>query len=408
MAHKLIKEMESGTKGGITQKKIITYLMHNHSSTIPDLAKDIDLSIPTVTKFLMELVDAGYIVNYGKQETSEGRPPNLYGLNPDSAYMVGVDIKSSCLNIGLMNFTGDMIDLQMGIECRLENTLEGLDELTCHICEFLDKHVNVKDKILQVGVNISGRVNPEAGYSFSMFNFEERPLAEVLYEKIGIPVSIDNDTRAMAYGELLKGAVKGEKDIVFINISWGLGSAFIIDGKIYTGRSGFSGEFGHFSVFDNEIICRCGKKGCLETEVSGSALHRILCEKVKSGQSSILSKRILTEETSVTLEEIVDATNKEDILCIELVEEIGRKLGRYLAGLINLFNPELVVIGGTLALTEDYILQPIKTAIRKYSLNLVSKDSAVVLSKLQAKAGVIGACLLSRSKLFEGTIKYFV
>lgn len=401
MAHKLIKEMESGTKGGITQKKIITYLMHNHSSTIPDLAKDIDLSIPTVTKFLMELVDAGYIVNYGKQETSEGRPPNLYGLNPDSAYMVGVDIKSSCLNIGLMNFTGDMIDLQMGIECRLENTLEGLDELTCHICEFLDKHVNVKDKILQVGVNISGRVNPEAGYSSSMFNFEERPLAEVLYEKIGIPVSIDNDTRAMAYGELLKGAVKGEKDIVFINISWGLGSAFIIDGKIYTGRSGFSGEFGHFSVFDNEIICRCGKKGCLETEVSGSALHRILCEKVKSGQSSILSKRILTEETSVTLEEIVDATNKEDILCIELVEEIGRKLGRYLAGLINLFNPELVVIGGTLALTEDYILQPIKTAIRKYSLNLVSKDSAVVLSKLQAKAGVIGACLLSRSKLFE-------
>lgn len=73
-------------------------------------------------------------------------------------------------------------------------------------------------------------------------------------------MSIDNDTRAMAYGELLKGVVKGEKDVVFINLSWGLGSAFIIDGKIYTGRSGFSGEFGHFNVFDNEIICRCGKR----------------------------------------------------------------------------------------------------------------------------------------------------
>lgn len=401
MRHKLIEEMESGTKGMITQKRIITYLMHNHSSTIPDLAKDIDLSIPTVTKFVMELVEEGYIVNYGKQETSEGRPPNLYGLNPDSAYMVGVDIKASCLNIGLMNFTGDMIDIQMGIKCRLENTLEGLEELTCHICNFVEKHQNIREKILQVGVNISGRVNPEEGYSFSMFNFEERPLAEILTEKIGIPVSIDNDTRAMAYGELLKGVVKGEKDVVFINLSWGLGSAFIIDGKIYTGRSGFSGEFGHFNVFDNEIICRCGKKGCLETEVSGSALHRILCERVKNGQTSILSKRILTGDAPLTLEEIVEATNREDILCIELVEEIGRKLGRYLAGLINLFNPELVVIGGTLALTEDYILQPIKTAIRKYSLNLVSKDSAVVLSKLQAKAGVVGACLLSRSKLFE-------
>lgn len=401
MVQKLIESLGNGTKNMLTQKRIITYLMHNHSSTIPDLAKDIDLSIPTVTKFIMELVEEGYIINYGKQETSEGRPPNLYGLNPDSAYMVGVDIKAFCLNLGLMNFTGDMVDIQMGVECKLDNTLESLDELIGHIRRFIDKHDNVREKILQIGVNISGRVNPEEGYSFSMFNFEERPLADILTEKIGIPVSIDNDTRAMAYGELLKGVVKGEKDVVFINVSWGLGSAFIIDGKIYTGRSGFSGEFGHFNVFDNEILCRCGKKGCLETEVSGSALHRILCERVRNGQSSILSQRILADDSPITLEDIVEATNKEDILCIELVEEVGRKLGRYLAGLINLFNPELVVIGGTLALTEDYILQPIKTAIRKYSLNLVSKDSAVVLSKLQAKAGVIGACLLSRSKLFE-------
>ena len=96
MIQKLTEGLGSGTKNTLNQKRIITHLMHNHSSTIPDLAKDIDLSIPTVTKFVMELVDEGYIINYGKQETSEGRPPNLYGLNPDSAYMVGVDIKTFC------------------------------------------------------------------------------------------------------------------------------------------------------------------------------------------------------------------------------------------------------------------------------------------------------------------------
>ena len=401
MVHRLIEELESGTKGTVTQKRIIAYLMHTHFSTIPDLAREIDLSVPTVTKFVMEMVESGYIVNYGKQETSEGRPPNVYGLNPGSAYTIGVDIRAFCLHIGLMNFTGDIVDSEMGLECCLENSPAGLETLVEHIRNFIDRHESVKNKILQVGVNISGRVNPEEGYSYSMFNFEERPLSEVLSDKLGIPVRIDNDTRAMAYGEMLKGVVKAEKDIVFINVSWGLGAAFIIDGKMYEGRSGFSGEFGHFSVFDNEIICRCGKKGCLETEVSGQALHRLLCEKVKGGQNSILAKKILSSTEEVTLEEIVEATNKEDMLCIELVEEIGRKLGRYLAGLINLFNPELVVIGGTLARTEDYILQPVKTAVRKYSLNLVNRDSAIVLSKLQNKAGVVGACVLARNSLFE-------
>lgn len=89
------------------------------------------------------------------------------------------------------------------------------------------------------------------------------------------------------------------------------------------------------------------------------------------------------------------------MLCIEIVDEIGQKLGKHIAGLINLFNPEMVIIGGALSLTGDYLLQPLKTAIRKYSLNLVNKDSIVVTSKLKAKAGVVGACLLARSKMFN-------
>ena len=218
---------------------------------------------------------------------------------------------------------------------------------------------------------------------------------------MGYKVTIDNDTRAMTYGEYMQGCVKGEKDIIFVNVSWGVGIGIIIDGKIYTGKSGFSGEFGHMSANDNEIICHCGKKGCLETEASGSALHRILLERIQSGESSILSTRIATEENPITLDEIIAAVNKEDLLCIEIVEEIGQKLGKQIAGLINIFNPELVIIGGTLSLTDDYITQPKKTAVRKYSLNLVNKDSAIITSKLKDKAGIVGACMLARSRMFE-------
>ena len=401
MKQHLLKEIEVGTKNALLKKKIITHYIYNGSSTITDLAKELDLSVPTVTKFISEMCEEGYINNYGKLETSGGRYPSLYGLNPESGYFIGVDIKKFAINIGLINFKGDMVELKMNIPFKSENTSEALEELCKLILQFIKKVDIDNDKILNININVSGRVNPESGYSFSQFNFEERPLAEVLTEKIGFRVTIDNDTRAMTYGEYMKGCVKGEKDIIFVNVNWGLGIGIIIDGKIYTGKSGFSGEFGHTNVFDNEIICHCGKKGCLETEASGSALHRILIERIQNGESSILSNRILSKDNVLTLDEIIASVNKEDLLCIEIVEEIGQKLGKQIAGLINIFNPELVIIGGTLSLTGDYITQPIKTAVRKYSLNLVNKDSAIMTSKLKDKAGIVGACMLARSRMFE-------
>ena len=152
------------------------------------------------------------------------------------------------------------------------------------------------------------------------------------------------------------------------------------------------------SMYSTMRYCAtAAKKGAWKRKPQGR--HRILLERIGSGESSILSKR--TVENPPTLDEIITAVNKEDLLCIEIVEEIGQKLGRQIAGLISIFNPELVIIGGTLSLTGDYIMQPIKTAIRKYSLNLVNKDATVTVSKLKNKAGVVGACMLARSRMFE-------
>lgn len=402
MNQQFLKEIEIGSKNALVKKRIITHYIYNGSSTITDLSKELDLSVPTVTKFIGEMCEDGYLNDYGKLETSGGRHPSLYGLNPESGYFIGVDIKKFAINIGIINFKGDMVELKMNIPYKLENSIEGMNELCKLVLNFIKKLTINKEKILNINFNISGRVNPESGYSFSLFNFEERPLAEVLTEKLKYKVTIDNDTRAMTYGEYMQGCVKGEKDIIFVNVSWGIGIGIIIDGKVYNGKSGFAGEFGHVNTFDNEIICHCGKKGCLETEASGAALHRILLERVRNGENSILTERVATEnENPLTLDEIISAVTKEDVLCIEIVEEIGQKLGKQIAGLINIFNPELVIIGGTLSLTEDYITQPIKTAIRKYSLNLVNKDSVIMTSKLKDRAGIVGACMLARSRMFE-------
>ena len=185
-----------------------------------------------------------------------------------------------------------------------------------------------------------------------------------------------------------------------MNVGWGLGIGIIIDGKPYYGKSGFSGEFGHFPIFDNEILCHCGKKGCLETEASGMAIHRSVIERINNGESSILTEHVKDLET-LTLTDIMNAVAKEDPLCIEIVEDVGYILGKYIAGLINIFNPDLVVIGGQVSLAEGFLLLPIQSSIRKYSLNLVNRDSKIVTSKLKQKAGIVGACMVARSRLFD-------
>ena len=398
MKHTFIEEIELGSKNAVFKINIIRYYINNGENTLADLGKEMDLSVPTVTKLVGELIDEGYVVDFGKQETNGGRRPNIYGVNPDSGYFLGVDIKRFRINIALINFKGEMIESKFSIPFFYENTQDSFDKLCIIINDFVD-HLSIsKSKILSAGINMSGRVNTQTGHSYSLYFFNERPLTEIFQERLGLHVTIDNDSRSMAYGEYMNGVVNGEKDILFVNVSWGLGLGIFIDGKLYYGKSGFAGEVGHLNAFDNEILCHCGKKGCLETQASGSFIHRRFLEKVAEGNSSILEKRIKNGETIIQ-EDILEAAMKEDMLAIELIEEVGNTLGKHIAGLINLFNPELVIIGGVVASTGDYLLLPIRSTVKKYSLNLVSKDTSIKLSKLGDRAGVVGACMLARSKM---------
>lgn len=397
MKQTLREEIESGSKNASLKIDVIRYYM-NGENTLAELGREMNLSVPTVTKLVNELIEDGYVVDHGKLETTNGRRPNRYGINPDSGYFMGVDIQNFFINMALINFHGDLVASEMKIPYMHNNTEESLDKMCQVINEFVEKLTIQKDKILNVGINISGRVNSKTGHSYSRYFFNEKPLSDILHERLGLFVTIDNDSRAMTWGEYICGAINGEKNILFINLSWGLGLGIIIDGKLYYGKSGYSGEFGHNSVFDNGIMCHCGKIGCLETEASGSYIYRRVIEKITEGHSSILQKKINKPE-ELFFREIIDATLKGDLLAIELIEEVGSNLGKQIAGLINIFNPEVVIIGGSIARTGDYLLLPIKTAVRKYALNLVSTDTIIKTSKLGDKAGVVGACMLARHKM---------
>ena len=385
-------------KNRLLKRKIINYLDASGNVTIAELTKELNISAPKITNLLTDLIDDGLIKDNGKVDSTGGRRASLYGLVAESCFFIGVDIKKYEINIGLLDFKKNLVEIKENIPYQLENSPEAYQELMTIIKSFIEEISIEKQKILGLGINLSGRVNHTTGYSYSFFHFHEEPLSQTIKQEIGILTFIQNDSKAMAYGEFCSGAVSREKNVLFVNIDYGVGLGILIDGKVYYGKSGFSGEFGHIPFFDNEIICHCGKKGCLETEASGNALIRNFKKKIEEGSNSSLAKKgKLMDDLRVV--DIVKAAKAEDTLSIELIADIAEKLGKGLAILINLFNPELVILGGALAETGDYIRLPIKSALNKYALNLVSSDSQLVTSKLGEKAGVIGSCLMARSRL---------
>jgi glucokinase-like ROK family protein len=385
-------------KNKYLKKAIINQLDRSGDLTIAELARELNISTPKVTSLVNDLIQDGLLQDYGKIDSTGGRRANIYGLLSNACYFIGVDVRRYYINIGLLDFKKHLVSVREKVPYRLENTSDSLAALITVIKDFVKEQKIVKDKILGMGINLSGRINHNTGYSYSFFNFQEAPLTEIIQKETGIRTFLENDSNAMAYGEFCNGVVTSEQHIVFVNLDYGTGAGLLINGQIYYGKSGFSGEFGHIPFYHNELLCNCGKKGCLETEVSGQALLRLAKEKMAGGSGSVLLKKMKKPE-DLKLEDLVEAARNEDMMMIELLAEMGEQLGRALAVLINLFNPELLILGGTLAETGDYLRLPARSALNKYSLSLVNSDTQLKMSKLGEKAGVMGGSLIARNKV---------
>lgn len=215
MGQTLLTNIQKGVKSALVKQRIITHLIYAGSTTITDLSKSMGLSVPTVTKFVDEMCREGYVNDCGKLETSGGRHPSLYGLNSDSAYFIGVALAVQSLSLGAINFKGDVLQTKMEIPFKLENTPECLERICREIETFIDELPCDKSKILNICIGMTGRVNPETGCSYTHLTFGDKPLAEMFTERLGINVCIDNDSRAMAYGEFITRPEKCPKNLIF-------------------------------------------------------------------------------------------------------------------------------------------------------------------------------------------------
>lgn len=394
----MAKSIIPHTKWSASKTALLNLLIEHGGQTIAELSSSLGVSVPYTTKTLNELIEDGLIEVTGKKDNYSKRAPKIYDLIATSGYFLGIDTGKQSLTFGICDFCGNMVAEPELIHFDYQDTPECFDRFINLINEYIQRSGIARSQIKKACMSIGGRVNPEIGCAYNYFTCTEMPLAEALTERLDLPFCIDNDTRCMTYGEYLKGVCKGLKNIIFVNVSWGIGIGIIFDGKLYLGKSGFSGEIGHMHIYNNDIICHCGKTGCMETETSGSALLRKMKEALENGGTSVLSDKVKNQHQELTLQDILDAIKKEDVLSIETLQKVAVELGTNLAGIINIFNPEMLVIGGDLSVTGAYLTQPICMGIKKFSLNMVNEDSQVAASTLKEYAGLIGACLMARSK----------
>ena len=385
-------------KNNLIKRSIIAYMAVNRESTLAELTKELRISVPTITKLVQELVDEGIVSDLGKVETPGGRRPNVFGLTNTTIYFAGVNVGRDHMTFVITDLQNNIIHEVVDKSFELSDREQCLDTICNNIDNFINNCGIDKSHILGIGVCIVGRVNTHQGRSYKYFTNIETSLREIIEKRIGIRVLVENDTRSRCYAEYTCGRSKDESNVLYLHLGLGVAIGIVVNGKLFYGKNGFAGEFGHIPFFNNEKICFCGKKGCLETEVSGIAIEEKMCDLVKNGANTILRPKYERKE-SIHINDIIAAARNDDNLSIELIEEASEKIGKAVAILINIFNPETVIIGGNLAAAGDYVMLPLKSATNKYSLNLVYKDTKFRLSKMSDNAPAWGVAMLIRNQI---------
>lgn len=368
--------------------------------TIPEVCKKLDVSIPTGIKLVNELKEEGLIKEVGKREKQNGRKPTLYALKKSGFYAICVEISIRRISVAVVDTGLNVIHYQQKIDFKLENTQECLDEAVSFVDRCIKGCQLSADTVVGMGLGITGRVNAESGNSITYFNFMNQTITEYFSAKFNTPVFLENDTRCLGLAEKSLGHAMNIDNAVIINLSRGLGTALIVNGAIVVGKAGYAGEFGHMHFGNQDKICLCGKTGCLGTEVGGHALEEMFLQSISENQVSLLSA---DENNNIRYDQILEAALKGDQLSIRLIQQMGRTLGYALGNILNLLNPELVVLGGKFAKLGNILIDPLRSGMAESALinplNMI-RIEASALGDLALLKG-IGALVFEHFELLQ-------
>lgn len=389
----------------INTKNVLDIIRKHGPISRTEIAEITDLTPATITNITSELIDNKLIVEGESGDSSGGRRPIMLKMRSDYYRVIGIYIGSRKLSI----ITSDLLaNIKHKREIKYkkeENTVEDIKKiLDEEIISIIEKYKAKNKKIVSIGVGIHGIVDSEKGISIIAPNlgWKNVNIAQMLYDSYGIPVFIDNNTRTMALGENWFGSGKNASSFFCLNIEYGVGGSFFINDKPVNGISFGAGEIGHTTVDINGEMCSCGNRGCLETVASVKALIKQAYEKYPSNKNSkIYAGKEIKSIKDISPEDLYEAAKQGDELAVSLIRKMGENIGIGIANIINILNPELIIINGEIISTGEILLTPIIETVRKRGFSTSVNSTGIVLSKLGGVAYLKGAVVLATQHIFD-------
>ena len=380
-------------KNSLYRKRIISELYFGTTLSIAEISDRVTTSLPLSTKTVNELIEEKVIVEAGYAPSSGGRRPMLYSLRPESMYIVAVAMEQLVTRIVILDMARNMVTALERFELQLPNNPNALAALADRIRAHIHRSGIDKENIAGIGIGMPGFVDTVRGMNYSFLGIGEKSVTQFIEDKLGIFTVIENDSSVIALAELRFGAARDKRNAMVINLGWGIGLGLILNGELFRGSFGLAGEFSHLPLFSNHKLCSCGKSGCLETEASMQVVIEKGIEGIQAGRLTglkDLSTKRFDEASSMILRE----AEKGDKFAVELLSEAAYNIGRGVAILLHLLNPEVIVLGGRGALAGKIWQAPVQQALNEHCIPRLAVGTGIEMSTLGFEAEWIGAAAL--------------
>ncbi len=356
-----------------------------------DLAEQMGLTRAAVSLIVKELLESHVVQEAESRSVPSGRPPIVLEVDPGYGLVGAIDMGATHMTIAVADFTARIhqeldfpFDIKDGPEVCLSMANQSLQKM------LEAQGLSITD-LSAVGIGVPGPVITEAGMVIAppiMPGWDRFPIRSRLENMWHCPITLNNDAELGALGEWAYGAGRGEKNIAYIKVGSGIGAGLILNKQIYGGTMGAAGEIGHLTIDENGPVCNCGNRGCLEAFAGGHAIAKQGQALAKSGKRTLLAEIPIEKITAL---EVAEAARHGDLRAQEILRRAGIYIGIAIAGLINLFNPSVVIIGGGVSQVGDIISAPIRQAVRERAMRASEQSVRITTGMLGRRSVLIGA-----------------